>query len=293
MFQNPPTYGYKDAENNVVRMKGEDDIAYAMQENGYTTYLGMDGAINFLTTDIAKGKVMASFAEGNLPFYYNQKIPEYDWDMINIPSLPEMAQRAIENLYSNESGFCLMIEEASIDKAGHEGKPKFVAAEMGIMDQTLDVVLNFYNEHPNETLVIVTADHETGNHRSSSEKIEALNSIDTQLPWNGTSEEINNYLYDVFGYKIDTYVLDIARNYIKQDTFKNDYDNRAYASARITALVENSLGIKMKTNYHSIQQIPLLAIGRGADQFSASTVTTDIPHIICDILEWEDTLGLD
>lgn len=61
----------------------------------------------------------------------------------------------------NPEGFFLMIEEARIDGHGHNNNVQGLIDEMEIMDQVMKVVLDYAEAHP-ETLVVITADHETG-----------------------------------------------------------------------------------------------------------------------------------
>lgn len=74
--------------------------------------------------------------------------------------LQDAAKLALNNL-KNENGFFLMIEGSQIDFACHDNDSSYMVDEMIDFDKTIDVVLNFAQNNPN-TLVIVTADHETG-----------------------------------------------------------------------------------------------------------------------------------
>lgn len=58
-------------------------------------------------------------------------------------------------------GFFLMIESAIIDGYGHNNDSEGMIEEMHEFDQTLKALIAYVNKHPN-TLLVVTADHETG-----------------------------------------------------------------------------------------------------------------------------------
>ncbi|HEY9183267.1 MAG TPA: alkaline phosphatase [Gammaproteobacteria bacterium] len=73
-----------------------------------------------------------------------------------MPTLPAMASAALERL--DGKAFVLMIESASIDKQSHLRRPCGQIGELGQLDDTLKVVLDYARAHP-ETLVLVTADH--------------------------------------------------------------------------------------------------------------------------------------
>lgn len=73
------------------------------------------------------------------------------------PTLAEMTRAALRRL-DGSGGFMLMIESASIDKQSHLRRPCGHIGELGQLDETLALVLEYARAHP-ETLVLVTADH--------------------------------------------------------------------------------------------------------------------------------------
>ena len=75
--------------------------------------------------------------------------------------LKNATKLAIESLSGNEEGFFLMIEGAQIDWGGHDNDADYLISELIDFDNTIGVVLDFAKLN-GETLVIVTADHETG-----------------------------------------------------------------------------------------------------------------------------------
>ncbi|MDD4968750.1 MAG: alkaline phosphatase [Paludibacter sp.] len=75
--------------------------------------------------------------------------------------LPDATSTAIELLSTNKKGFFLMVEGSQIDWAGHDNNSLQVIKEMLDFDQTIGRALDFAVKDGN-TLVIVTADHETG-----------------------------------------------------------------------------------------------------------------------------------
>lgn len=74
--------------------------------------------------------------------------------------LPNATAKAIEML-DNENGFFLMVEGSQIDFACHDNDSTTLVEEMRDFNKTLNVVLDFAEKDGN-TLVVVTADHETG-----------------------------------------------------------------------------------------------------------------------------------
>lgn len=84
------------------------------------------------------------------------------WDRDEtIPSLAEMTDLALRTLNRNSAGFFLMVEGSQVDWASHKNSVPGVISEMEDFIAAIQVVLNFAQNEGN-TLVIVTADHETG-----------------------------------------------------------------------------------------------------------------------------------
>jgi len=75
--------------------------------------------------------------------------------------LPDATKLALESLSKNEDGFFLMVEGSQIDWGGHANDSEYLITELLDFDKTLGVALDFAREH-GDTLIIVTADHETG-----------------------------------------------------------------------------------------------------------------------------------
>ncbi|MCK0162154.1 alkaline phosphatase [Allomuricauda sp. F6463D] len=75
-------------------------------------------------------------------------------------ALPESVARALNVLDSKTNPFFLMVEGAQIDNGGHSNSTSTIVQEMLDFDQTIAEVLKFADAHKN-TLVIITADHET------------------------------------------------------------------------------------------------------------------------------------
>ena len=89
----------------------------------------------------------------------------YEGDPLTSPArgnmLEEATRKALEMLSRNSKGFALMIEGSQIDWACHNNDTAYLRAEMADFEHVLDAVLEFA-ERDGHTLVVVTADHETG-----------------------------------------------------------------------------------------------------------------------------------
>lgn len=105
------------------------------------------------------------------------------------PSLTTMTSKALEML-DNDDGFFLMVEGSNIDVFAANQDMEGTMEQMEAFDHTVDYVLDWAEDHPG-TLVIVTADHETGG---------------VQIPENATPEDINNSCFTSNGEHTNTNV---------------------------------------------------------------------------------------
>ncbi len=118
----------------------------SLKNKGYSVALTADE----LAT-ISGKKIAGLLADNGMP-----KMTENRGDFLKIAS-----KIAISNLNENDKGFFLMIEGSQIDWGGHDMDAEYVVTEMVDFDQTVGQVLDFADKD-GETLVIITADHETG-----------------------------------------------------------------------------------------------------------------------------------
>ncbi|SDH78654.1 alkaline phosphatase [Chryseobacterium taeanense] len=75
--------------------------------------------------------------------------------------LPEATQTALDFLSNDNKPFFLMVEGSFIDWGGHANNAEMMVKEVLDFDKTIGVVMDFIKKNPN-TLLVVTADHETG-----------------------------------------------------------------------------------------------------------------------------------
>ncbi len=77
------------------------------------------------------------------------------------PDLAEMAMAAVQVLERDPDGFFLMVEAGQIDWAGHANDAGWMLHEMIRAERAVDALLGYALQH-DDTLLVVTADHETG-----------------------------------------------------------------------------------------------------------------------------------
>ena len=107
----------------------------------------------------AEGKILGLFATSSLPdAIIARRLRNSNG---TIPSLTEMSAKAIDVLAKNDKGFFLMIEAGLIDWAAHYNDTGTMLHEMLVINEVLNYVLDWAGDR-DDTLVVVTADHETG-----------------------------------------------------------------------------------------------------------------------------------
>lgn len=104
-------------------------------------------------------KVLGIFSDSHLPFTVDRN---NNADLqAKVPTLAEMASKAIELLKSNPKGFLLQIEGGKVDHAGHANDLAGHVHDQMAFEEAVKVAIEFAKQDKN-TLVIVTADHATG-----------------------------------------------------------------------------------------------------------------------------------
>jgi len=131
-----------------TKRKDKNNLLDSLNSKGYDTYLSETTVPIRLNKE--KPQVML-LAENGMPTMLKGR-GSY---------LPDYTQKALEYLTEKNNPFFLLIEGSQIDWAGHLNDSNYLLEEMQDFDQTLGKVLDYSEKHPN-TLVIVTADHETG-----------------------------------------------------------------------------------------------------------------------------------
>jgi len=136
------------------KRKDERNLLTEAQKQGYQL------AFTKAQMENASGKTLGLFANTAFP---DAIITHRDKDNSNrtLPTLKEMSEKAIDILQKNELGFFLMIEAGLIDWAAHYNDTGTMLHEMLKINETLNYVLDWAKDR-NDTLIIVTADHETG-----------------------------------------------------------------------------------------------------------------------------------
>lgn len=136
-------------------LENDGDALYEVLEDaGYTVTSDRD---TILSLNADSGKVYAVSPE-----LQDDGAMKYALDMDEDDiTLAEFVRKGIDILY-NEKGFFLMCEGGKIDWVGHANDAVANISDTIALDEAVEVALEFAFQHPDETLIIVTGDHETG-----------------------------------------------------------------------------------------------------------------------------------
>lgn len=137
--------------------KRHDDLNLLQQarDKGYATVFDRD---SMLHSDA--DRILGLFADAAMMDGIRDGSTRNDPDRTE-PTLAEMTRKALDVLNEDEDGFFLMIEGGQIDWAGHNNDAGRMLHELLRFEEAIAVVLDWIEDR-DDTLLVVTADHETG-----------------------------------------------------------------------------------------------------------------------------------
>jgi alkaline phosphatase len=220
-------------------------------------------------------------------------------------TLRQITEAAVDVLTrDNRNGFFLMLEGGRIDWAAHANDAASVIKEVIDMDEAIKVAYEFYKKHPKETLIVITADHDTGGitagrgqlniaalrHQKQSQDELTKRLSELRVSENGivSWEEVKDLLTATMGFwkeipldweqekKLrDAYEETIAKN--REVTDHNLYANNSLLAAKAKEVMNEVAYLGWATTSHSGDFVPVYAIGAGQHLFMQQMDNTDIP----------------
>lgn len=260
-------------------------------------------AAGFDVVDDAEGlaaagpRVLGLFGDGAVPDALSaQEKPD-------MPSLAAMTEAALTRLDADPDGFFLMVEGGQIDWAAHSNDAGWMLAELVRFEAAVAVVVAYAESHP-DTLLVVTADHETGGFglSPSAEMAVETTPLNPELfpegytphesPMDASAlEKLAAQPYPVYGLlkdyddglTADVLVARVAEDWgyelsvaqaerILSDTpmtellghFPEGKDGAIFALPRVLA---DQTGAVWATSGHTHTPVPVLAVGPGSEAF--------------------------
>ena len=229
-------------------------------------------------------------------------------------ALSDYVKKGIEVL-DNDTGFFMMCEGGKIDWACHANDAGATVTDTLALADAVQVAVDFAKDHPDETLILVTGDHETGGLTigfAGTDYDTYLDSLSNQTISYAQFDEqyVNGYkeagtsfedaMKDVeklFGLKLsgeegDRLVLTEyeaqrlrdAYDLIMSDVTTDDYTQEQYVlygtynpfSVTVTHILNNKSGVDFTSYSHTGLPVAVFADGTGADNFSGYYDNTEI-----------------
>ncbi|MBR1712589.1 MAG: alkaline phosphatase [Alloprevotella sp.] len=279
------------------------DLYQQAEAAGYRIVHGYDQ----FRSEYKKAKKMILFQSEARNREYNQTIPYVIDQRPGDLTLQQITQASIDFLMKQKKdGFFLMVEGGMIDKACHANDAAAYVHELIAMDSCVRIAYDFYQKHPDETLIVISADHETGGlslgRGSYQLHLENLDAQKTSLL------NYQRYLKRLIHERRDSLTwefvkADVRHNFGIWDTlepterqaerircaydrlaaalmageksdFGSEVDELVYACART---VDEHTLIGWQSFGHSNGYVGVYAVGVGAEQFTGRMENTEIP----------------
>ncbi len=273
------------------------DIYELAAKNGYKVVRKTD---EFAQLRPADGKVLAALTSGETPY------------SIDSPNdrmrLADLVAKGIEML-DGEQGFFMMAEGGKIDWVCHSNDAASVLRDVIEFDAAVQVALDFAAKHPEETLIVVTGDHETGgltlgfggtgyksfieNLRHQKISNEKFHERLKMLAKNGKPDyaEVQKLITDNFGLifsaeppkqTLGTMELSAAEQaeirtaYERQFADNVEKKNRKAVMVTVVKCLDNKASLGWTSGAHTALPVLTTATGVGGERFANHLDNTDI-----------------
>jgi len=232
-------------------------------------------------------------------------------------SLKQITTAGLDFLQQKKKkGFFFMIEGGKIDWACHANDAAATFHEVVDMDEAIKVAFEFYQKYPKETLIVVTADHETGGialgmgpyelhtevlqyQKMSSEAYSAhlsnlCKEAGKDLTWNMLKEDLKAHwgFWDKIPLdkeqtkQLKKAALDIL-THSEEEKVKNLYGSLNQLAETARHIINDIALVGWQSGGHSNGYVPLFAIGAGAELFNGKYDNTLIPQKIAKAAGWK------
>lgn len=229
-------------------------------------------------------------------------------------TLAEITRKAIEYL-DNDNGFFIMVEGGKIDWLCHANDISATIHEVIDFSEAVEQAINFYAQHPDETLIVVTADHETGGLALGEKSMQYESDFTVLAHQDMSGENFNTLLHKQLenspknekGYRQMRELLeshfglgnenasvpltDEERAELKilfseyGQNVKNEYGNYSSITVHATTSLARHAGLAWTSMSHTCVAVPVYAIGVHGAHFSGNLDNTDIPKLIWESIE--------
>lgn len=276
------------------------EVYSSYEKAGYTILRGKDNLAKLASID---GKAVVCEREGVATDAFAYAIDKSDADM-QVEDVVEFAFPFLK-ARGGKSGFFVMVEGGKIDWANHSNDLATSLGETFSFDKVVEAAYKFYQQYPNETLIVVTADHDTGAHAIVANDNPALTLVDCQTMSQGVLEkkviemqmagkswdDMREFLTKNFGFwdKIaisldDEYEL--RKDYAVKGETKAHYDQQGgLFASKVVSIVNGASSLHWSTGDHSALPVPVYAIGAGSEQFTGVMENTELSKRLAELVK--------
>jgi len=279
--------GFRSPTDRDKKQKNLTDVA---RDNGYLVTNTRDGLLS-LRPGARAIAVNPKLRAGSMPFVI-------DLDPSDI-ALSEFVRKGIE-LLTNERGFFMLVEGGNIDIACHANDAASSLHETIALDAALAEAVAFLQNHPDETLIVVAADHETGGLAISLGHGESRAFYDafaarrgsyaaferTVSPGRGTLDELTRRASAFFGARLSAAdgpraayrmsMLPQKDRPTKDRAYKKLYGPYDPFTIACLRAADAYAGVSWSGFYHSGSPVLISAAGEGAELFSGEYDITEV-----------------
>lgn len=274
-----------------------------MKKGGYEVVYDFEG-YQKLGEKVEKVLMLSSTPYGEQVGYTIDSIP----GAMTCEQLTKACLSQMEKVNSPK-GFFMMIEGGNIDWAAHANDGGAVIKEVLNFQQAIDVAYKFYLAHPEETLIVVTADHDTGGmalgrasnrlpdvsladfQKISKDRFSDMWKEELKSGRNVNWQEMEAFLKANLGFwgaikltEKETAELQEAFNntFVKKNSTeeKTLYNEFNAFTVKVYDIFNSHLGIGWTTSNHTGNFVPVFAIGEGSDLFKRNLNNIEIPKMI-------------
>ena len=293
-------FGGAEFRQPAARDENDQDNYVKAEQTGYTVVRGYD---EYKQKAASTDKIILFDKESKSDHALAYSIDQKEGDL----KLAQVTEAAIDFMMKDpQKGFFMMMEGGRIDNACHANDPGAYIREMLDFDEAIKVAYDFYLKHKKETLIVITADHETGGlgltagdyktnlkvlqyQKMSKDAFSAhLEKMGREIGDILTWEEVEKELKDNFGFwdKIeltDKQTASLKSAYV--ETFgmgpgaleEGKYFEVSKMADEAARVMTECAQISWAAGCHSGSYVPVFAIGAGAEQFTGQIDNKEIP----------------
>ena len=243
--------------------------------------------------------VLGIFGEDAMPYYVDR---DNDAQLKNsVPSLAEMAQKAIDKMKGSPKGFAMQIESGKVDWAAHANDIAGLIHDQIQFDEAIKVAIDFA-EHDKETLVIITTDHGNANPgviygKEANDNFDSIQKYTKTNDWllneihsNFTVTQVRDLIAATNGAPVSEEDAKTILSYYdglhKEEGGLYNYKKLPYKAFSEMQKKTNSVGwISME---HSGDYVELAAFGPGSDMIKQFMKNTDLHYLMLTAAEVEN-----